>query len=136
MSRSNMTTYAKVADVVKSSQIYFDPSDRSSFIEEDRLSLEQLYTLQDLMNEVSNETATRQDDDYSKLVTRLELSAEVMLNKSIAMDDIHFAIENSAYGNKIHCVFSDYNSDKLIFRIRIKLAFSLPSHPTWSVVAK
>ena len=34
------------------------------------------------------------------------------------MDDIHYAIKNSAYGAKIQCVFSDYNADKLIFRIR------------------
>lgn len=115
---ANMITYTKMADVVKSSQIYFDPSDRSSFIEEDRLLLEQFYTFQDLMSKISNEATTCQDINYSKFIIRLELSAEVMLNKNITMDDIHFAIENSAYGNKIHCVFSDYNSDKLIFRIR------------------
>jgi len=115
---ANMITYTKMADVVKSSQIYFDPSDRSSFIEEDRLLLEQFYTFQDLMSKISNETTTYQDINYSKFIIRLELSAEVMLNKNITMDDIHFAIENSAYGNKIHCVFTDYNSDKLIFRIR------------------
>ena len=34
-------------------------------------------------------------------------------------DDIHFAIKNSAYGDKVSCVYSDYNSDKLIFRIRV-----------------
>ena len=33
------------------------------------------------------------------------------------MDDIHFAIKNSLK-NKIHCVYSDFNNDNLIFRIR------------------
>ena len=42
-----------------------------------------------------------------------------MLDKNITMDDIHFAIKNSSYGSKIHCVYSDYNNDKLIFRIRM-----------------
>jgi DNA-directed RNA polymerase II subunit RPB1 len=36
------------------------------------------------------------------------------------MDDVHFAITNSSYGPDIHCVFADYNMDKLIFRIRTK----------------
>merc|ERR1711871_896436 len=48
MNYSNMITYTKMADVVKSSQIYFDPSDRSSFIQEDRLLLEQFYAFEDL----------------------------------------------------------------------------------------
>jgi DNA-directed RNA polymerase II subunit RPB1 len=34
------------------------------------------------------------------------------------MDDIHFAIKNSSYGDNVSCVFSDYNQDKLVFRIR------------------
>ncbi len=117
MNYSNMITYTKMADVVKSSQIYFDPSDRSSFIQEDRLLLEQFYTFEDLIKEITNDAPT-QDHNYSKFIIRLELSAEVLLNKNITMDDIHFAIENSAYGNKVQCVFSDYNASKLIFRIR------------------
>ena len=35
------------------------------------------------------------------------------------MDDIHFAISNSQWGNDITCVYSDYNMDKLVFRIRM-----------------
>jgi len=43
----------------------------------------------------------------------------VLLDKNITMDDIHFAIKNSSYGNDVHCVYSDYNMDKLVFRIRM-----------------
>lgn len=113
---SNMITYTKMGDVVKSSQIYFDPMHRSTFIEEDRALLEQFYTFEDLMADISNKGAS--NEPYSKFILRLEMSAEIMLNKNITMDDIHYAIKNSAYGSKIHCVFSDYNADKLIFRIR------------------
>jgi DNA-directed RNA polymerase II subunit RPB1 len=49
----------------------------------------------------------------------MEMDAEVLLDKNITMDDIHFAIKNSYYGNDITCVYSDYNSDKLVFRIRM-----------------
>jgi DNA-directed RNA polymerase II subunit RPB1 len=34
------------------------------------------------------------------------------------MDDIHFAI-NSSHGNDISCVYSDYNANNLVFRIRL-----------------
>jgi len=34
------------------------------------------------------------------------------------MDDVHFAL-NNIYGDTISCVYSDYNSEKLIFRIRM-----------------
>ena len=34
------------------------------------------------------------------------------------MDDINFTL-NNAYNDEISCVFSDFNSDKLIFRIRM-----------------
>ena len=34
------------------------------------------------------------------------------------MDDIHFAISNS-HGNDISCIYSDYNANNLVFRIRL-----------------
>ena len=46
------------------------------------------------------------------------LDQTMMLEKNITMDDINFTLNNS-YGNEINCVFSDYNSDKLVFRIRM-----------------
>lgn len=49
----------------------------------------------------------------------MEIDAVVLLDKNITMDDIHFAIKNSSYGNDITCVYSDYNMDKLVFRIRM-----------------
>ena len=34
------------------------------------------------------------------------------------MDDVNFAVKNS-YADSVSCVYSDYNSDNLIFRIRM-----------------
>ena len=56
--------------------------------------------------------------DKSKWIIRMEMDAEVMLEKNITMDDINFVLKNS-YGDEITCVYSDYNSEKLIFRIRM-----------------
>lgn len=41
-----------------------------------------------------------------------------MLDKNITMDDVHFALKNSDFASDFQCSFSDFNSDKLIFRIR------------------
>jgi len=48
----------------------------------------------------------------------MEMDKEAMLDKNITMDDINFAIGNS-FNEEVHCVYSDYNSDKLIFRLRL-----------------
>ena len=56
--------------------------------------------------------------EKSKWIIRMELDKEAMLDKHVTMDDINFAISN-AYDEEVHCVYSDYNSDKLIFRLRL-----------------
>ena len=54
----------------------------------------------------------------SKWVIRMEFNAETMLDKNITMDDIHFAIQ-SAYGQDVSCIYSDFNMENLVFRIRL-----------------
>jgi DNA-directed RNA polymerase II subunit RPB1 len=46
------------------------------------------------------------------------MDPEVMLEKNITMDDVNFTL-NSSFDKQISCIFSDFNSDKLIFRIRM-----------------
>lgn len=46
------------------------------------------------------------------------MDKEAMLDKNITMDDINFAISN-VYEDIVHCVYSDYNSDNLVFRLRL-----------------
>ena len=41
-----------------------------------------------------------------------------MLEKNITMDDVNFTLKN-CYDEQVSCVYSDFNSDKLIFRIRM-----------------
>ena len=41
-----------------------------------------------------------------------------MLSKNITMDDINFAIK-TVYHNDVSCIYSDFNSEKLVFRIRL-----------------
>ena len=114
---ANMLEHTKLIDVTKSVQICFDPNDRATTIIEDRLLLEQYYEFEDIVLDCmdQDQDATGQK---SKWIIRLEFDAETLLEKNITMDDIHFAITNG-HGNDISCVYSDYNSDNLIFRIRL-----------------
>ena len=117
---STMIEHTNLADVVKSSQIYFDPNDYSSHIGEDDTMMKQFYEFENMINESMN------DDDYnvndniekSKWVIRLEIDPEIMLEKNLTMDDINFVLKK-VYKDDISCVYSDYNSDNLVFRIRL-----------------
>jgi DNA-directed RNA polymerase II subunit RPB1 len=112
---ANMLEHTKLIDVIKSIQIYFDPLERSTYIEQDRELIDQFYEFEDMMRECieddSNPTVK------SKWIIRMEIDAETLLDKNITMDDIHFAIKN--VNPDIHCVYSDYNDSNLVFRLRI-----------------
>jgi DNA-directed RNA polymerase II subunit RPB1 len=115
---ANMLEHTKLIDVVSSVEICFDPLDTSTLIAEDRLLLEQYYAFEKTLDECMNTTAVA-PTAKSKWIVRMEMDSEALLDKNITMDDIHFAITNSSYGQDINCVFSDYNMDKLVFRIRM-----------------
>jgi DNA-directed RNA polymerase beta' subunit len=114
---ANMLEHTKLVDVIKSVQICFDPNDQATTLKDDKLLLEQYYEFEDMIEECM-ETKRDPTAQKSKWIIRLEVDAEQLLTKNITMDDIHFAISN-AHGNDISCVYSDYNSNNLIFRIRL-----------------
>lgn len=113
---SKMLEYTKLKDIVKSVQICFDPNDNATLIPDDELLMTKYFEFEKLMNECDEmieDTTTK-----SKWIIRIHLDAESMLDKNITMDDIHFAIRNS-HGQNLKCIYSDYNSSDLIFRIRL-----------------
>jgi DNA-directed RNA polymerase beta' subunit len=115
---ANMLEHTRLVDVIKSFQICFDPNDKSTLITEDRLLMEQYYEFENLVDECMEIDRDQSNLQKSKWIVRMELDAEILLDKNITMDDIHFAITNS-YDGDISCVYSDYNSNNLVFRIRL-----------------
>lgn len=117
---ANMIERTTLVDVVKSVQIGFDPLDKNSKILDDHVLLEQYYEFENMVEEcIGNETrADESMQSKSRWIIRFELNAEILLEKNITMDDIHFAINNS-YGQDITCTYSDYNASNLVFRIRL-----------------
>jgi DNA-directed RNA polymerase II subunit RPB1 len=79
----------------------------------------QFHEFEKMIEEAMETTATSTiSTAASKWIARFELNPEVMMEKNITMDDVHFVIK-STYSNQVSCVYSDYNADKLIFRIRL-----------------
>ena len=113
-----MLEHTKLQEVVKSVQVCFDPDDLNTLITEDQPTMEQYRAFEQLMDECAQIDASDDSNEKSKWIIRMEMDPTVMLEKNITMDDINFTLRNS-YGDDISCVFSDYNSDKLVFRVRM-----------------
>jgi DNA-directed RNA polymerase beta' subunit len=64
----------------------------------------------------SNENKQEEVSHISKWILRFEFDREKMFNKNITMDDIYFVIKNTYAYNQT--IYSDYNSQKLVMRIR------------------
>ena len=114
-----MLEHTRLEEVVKSTGIYFDPDDYASLIEEDRECIEQFRAFENLVQECNGFPVSKEHPVKSKWVIRMEMDPELMLEKNITMDDINFALR-TCFDKEISCIYSDFNSDKLIFRIRMK----------------
>ena len=112
-----MIEHTKLNEIVNSVDICFDPDDLNSLIEEDVDALTQYYEFERLVDQCGGQQLVS-SKKKSKWIIRMEMDKEAMLDKNITMDDINFAIGNS-FNEEVHCVYSDYNSDKLIFRLRL-----------------
>ena len=112
--------HTTLRDFVNSIQICFDPDDLNTLIDEDKTTMEQYKMFETMIEECNGGSIEVIDEtkEKSKWIIRMEMNSENMLDKNITMDDIHFAIKNSLKDD-VNCIFSDYNSDKLIFRIRM-----------------
>ena len=117
---ANMMEHTRLADVVTSVQICFDPDEFNTRIVEDRLLVEKFYEFSRMLEECNGgESLLDQPTTKSKWIVRMEMDTETLLDKNITMDDIHFAIKNGSSGTEVECSYADYNSDKLVFRIRM-----------------
>jgi len=91
--------------------IYWDPTNEETVIEEDRELLAFYRFLEQGQPDVAAAT-------NSKWLVRLELNREEMYNKNITMADVVFVVRKMYPTTQI--IYSDYNAEKLIMRIRIQ----------------
>ena len=112
-----MLEHTKLEEIVKSIEVCFDPDDSNTLIGEDSETLAQFKEFEKMIAECADMTFS-DENEKSKWIIRMEMDSEVMLEKNITMDDVNFTLKN-CYDDQINCVYSDFNSDKLIFRIRM-----------------
>ena len=118
----NYLEHTQLIDITKSVEICFDPDDMSSLINNDKSTIMAQYKeFTDLLENNEGLVGVIDNTNKSKWILRIELDKELMLDKNITMDDVNFAIENS-YTDEIDCIYSDFNDDNLIMRIRLKTA--------------
>jgi DNA-directed RNA polymerase II subunit RPB1 len=126
----NRLERTQLRTIVESVKICFDPYDTPQTLIKDDMNIMKMYNeFEKLMDECNGETGeetssaaeSSAEASKSKWVIRLKMNAEEMLDRNITMEDVHFAINNS-YNGQLSCVFTDYNSDNLVFRLRLNRA--------------
>jgi len=113
-----MLEHTRLEEIVKSIEICFDPDDLNTMIHEDKDTIEQYRAFENMVKSCNEASVQNDENEKSKWIIRIVMNPEVMLEKNITMDDVNFTLK-SCYENQINCIYSDFNSDKLIFRIRM-----------------
>jgi len=104
-------------DITVKTAIYYDPKDEETVLEEDRV-LVNLFKAFELEMEPAPVEGEETPEAWSKWMLRVELDRERMFTKNITMDDLAFVLRQR-FGSAIHLIYSDYNSQRLIMRIRM-----------------
>ena len=113
-----MLEHTQLEEIVKSVEVCFDPDDLNTLISEDKDTIEQYRAFENMVSECSETSLQNDENEKSKWVIRMVMDPEVMLEKNITMDDVNFTLKN-CYDDQINCIYSDFNADKLVFRIRM-----------------
>ncbi len=111
----NELEHTRLRELVNSIEICFDPSDSSSLLDGNNNIIEEYNEFEKMLDECSKSDETSKEK--SNWILRLNMNKNEMLDKNMTMEDIHFAL-NTSFDN-LSCMYTDYNSDELIFRIRI-----------------
>jgi len=120
MEVKTMLEYTILKDIVEKVEISFDPNDNNTRIKEDEELLEKYQLFENMMDDCSSEKIqSNKKADKSKWIIRLKMNASEMVDRNITMDDVDFTLK-CIYDTSISCIYSDYNSDNLIFRIRLQ----------------
>ena len=102
------TTYIK--DIIRSSTIYYDPSDSKTTIGSDNEFIKIYKQFED------EDTSCNKTSPW---LLRFEFNKIKMFDLGVTMHDIHQTIYKY-YEDYINCYYSDDNADQLIFRIRLE----------------
>lgn len=106
--------FTMLQDIVTTARIYFDPADEDTLVEADQewMAYQRAFEQED-----------EDKDNRSPWLLRIELDRDRMFAKNITMDDIAFILkssaENGGYNAGMHMLYTDYNANQLVFRMRL-----------------
>jgi DNA-directed RNA polymerase II subunit RPB1 len=106
----SMLEFTVLGDIVRKTEIYYDPDVKNSVVAADREFVKEFYDFSD-----------RTESDLKRLspwVLRIELDKALVYVKKIKMDEISTEILQE-YGADLNVEVSDDNADDLIVRVRI-----------------
>jgi DNA-directed RNA polymerase II subunit RPB1 len=106
----SMLEFTVLKDIVKRTEIWYDPDIKNSVVLQDREFVKDYYDF-----------AEKTEDDINRLspwVLRMELDKDVVFVKNIQMNEIVKEVGNE-YGSDLNVEVSDDNADELVVRIRI-----------------
>jgi DNA-directed RNA polymerase II subunit RPB1 len=104
-------------DITVKTSVFFDADDNESIVEDDR-ELIRFYRLFEEEQGEEIETEDGEKKRWSGWLLRFELDRDHMFRKNISMDDVAYVLR-SKFGKSIHLTYSDYNSSKLVMRLRL-----------------
>ena len=107
-------------DIVTTVGLYYNPKDEAIVPgDKDLLAFYKLFEQRQLTEGASAaEEADESKDKFSLWMLRLEFNKEVMFNRNITMDDVAYVL-NEKFSNTVYMVYTDFNSEKLVMRIRL-----------------
>lgn len=112
MNEISLTT---LRDVVQKIQIYFDPNDEESIIEQDRDFIKMYKEFEEMLGEQIGST---RDENSNPWILRFVIDRNEMLERQITMEQIYLATRSTFDSNVCDIVYSDTNHDQLVLRIR------------------
>ena len=110
-----MIEETKLRVIVKKLQICFEPNEDETVITSDENLMKDFNEFENMLEEYGVTSAD--NGAKSKWIIRLTLDKFKLIEKNITLDDIDYCLK-TIYHETIQTIYSDYNSDNLIFRIR------------------
>jgi len=111
-----MIEETKLRVIVKKLQICFEPDEDKTMIESDETMMKDFNEFENMLDEYTGSTTS--SNDKTRWIIRLTLDKFKLIEKNITLDDIDYCLKTIYQGN-IKTVYSDYNSDNLVFRISV-----------------
>ena len=106
----SMLEFTVLKDIVKRTEIWYDPDIKNSVVLQDREFVKDYYDF-----------AEKTEDDIRRMsawVLRMELDKDIVFVKKIQMSEIVKEVDNE-YGSDLHVEVCDDNAEDLVVRIRI-----------------